>query len=258
MTATNGSRLLDDKVLFVAGVGPLMGQATARIAAREGARVALVARSAEIVEKTAEEIRAGGGAATALQCDLGREDQLREAVDATVAEFGRIDSVFYNAAYYDHQHSNLEIDHEAWQMTMDVNLMGPMAIARLTLPGMIERGSGSFVFNSSGASLVAEGFRLGYGVSKAGLNALVRFVATKYGRHGIRANGICPAVIPDVVPRELSDKVSTLAALGRTGTAEEIGEAVAFLLSDRSSIITGELIHLDGGMFSKAHWPSME
>lgn len=62
--------------------------------------------------------------------------------------------MFYNAAYYDHQHTDLKIDDDTWRMTMDVNLMGPMSVARLTIPGMVERGGGSFVFNSSGASLV--------------------------------------------------------------------------------------------------------
>ncbi|MGH2830198.1 MAG: SDR family NAD(P)-dependent oxidoreductase, partial [Candidatus Binatia bacterium] len=99
MVAARGSRMLENKVLFVAGVGPMMGAATARIAAREGARVALAARSAEIVDKTADEIRGAGGSALALRCDLAVADQLRGAVEATVAEYGRIDAVFYNAAF---------------------------------------------------------------------------------------------------------------------------------------------------------------
>jgi NAD(P)-dependent dehydrogenase (short-subunit alcohol dehydrogenase family) len=247
-----GCGLLEDKVFLVAGVGPQMGAATALIAAREGAKVALVARSEEMVGKVAGAIRAAGGSALPLRCDLNVPDDLRAAVDATLAEFGRVDAVFYNAAYYDHKHADLEIDDAVWQKVMNVNLMGPLALARLTIPSMLENGGGSFVFNSSAGAFYAEEVRLGYGVSKAGLNALTRFVASKYGRQGIRAN----AILPSVVAGDLAPAVSQLAALGRSGTAEEIGEVVVFLCSDRASIITGQVIHLDGGLFIGSPWPS--
>lgn len=249
--------LMNGRVLFVAGVGPLMGQATARIAAREGARVAVAARSVEITERVADEIRSEGGSAIAVRCDLSDDEQLAAALDRTVAELGTIDSVFYNAAFYDHEHDTLDIDPEMWKTTIDVNLMGAMSTARMTIPGMIEAGGGSFVFNSSAAALNAEGFRLGYSVSKAGLDAVVRFIAKRYGRDGIRANSIYPFVIPPEVPDELVKGVTDLTCLGRSGTAEEIGDTVVFLLSHRCSYITGEGIHVDGGLFARAHWPEI-
>jgi len=122
--------MMENKVLFVAGVGPLMGQATARIAAREGARVAVAARSADIIEQVATEIRGEGGTALAVQCDLSDEEQLEKALEKTAAELGTINCLFYNAAYYDHEHTTLDIDHEVWKTTVDVNLMGAMAAAR--------------------------------------------------------------------------------------------------------------------------------
>jgi len=251
-------RLLRGKVLFIAGVGPLMGEATARIAALEGARVALVARSIEALEKLAGEIRASGGEALAVRCDVTDDKQLESAIAKTESEFGVITSVFYNAPFYDHAHSELDIDAELWKKTMDVNLMGAIATARLTVPGMIENGGGAFVFNSSAAGLYADGVRLGYSVSKAGLDAVVRHIARKYGPRGVRANCVYPYVMPPGVPAELARGFADLNCLKRSGTAEEIAHAVVFLLSDRSSIITGQGIYLDGGLFSRAHWPEIE
>lgn len=258
MPDSNSSRLLQGKVLFMAGVGPLMGEATARIAAREGAKVALAARTTQVTERLAEDIRAAGEEAIAVQCDLTDDGQLEAALDKTAAEFGAINCVFYNAPFYDHAHTDLDIDPELWQTTMNVNLMGAIATARLTVPGMIESGGGSFVFNSSAAGMYADGVRLGYSVSKAGLDAVVRHIARKYGPQGVRANCVYPFVMPPEVPAEMVKGFTDLNCLRRSGTAEEIGNAVTFLLSDRASIITGQGIYLDGGLFSRAHWPEVE
>jgi NAD(P)-dependent dehydrogenase (short-subunit alcohol dehydrogenase family) len=247
--------LLQDKVLFVAGAGPQIGSATAVIAAREGARVVLAARNLERTEAVAESIRNTGGAALALSCDLSDDEQVEAAVDATVTAFGPIDSVFYNAAYYyvDHQHQDLfDVDLGVFQESMNVNLGGAIVLGRLTLPSMLARGGGTFVFTSSDASVVGEEIHLGYGVSKSGLNALMRFIASRYGRQGIRAN----AIFPFVVEGDPGVQIGALSCLGRSGTAEEIGEVVVFLASDRSAVIVGQEIHVDCGLQVKAHWPS--
>lgn len=243
---------LAGKVLFLAGVGPQMGSATAKIAAREGARVALAARGTETADALAAEIRALGSEAIALQCDLTDKDSIHAAVEATTRLLGPIDRIFYNAGFYDNAHDSIEIDNELWQTTMDVNLNGALHLARLTIPSMVERGGGAFVFNSSAASLVAGQVRFGYQVSKAGVNALTRFIAAKYGRQGIRAN----ATLPFVVGGDVGRVAASINCIGRSGYAEEIGEAVVFLLSDRASIITGQIIHLDGGVFARASWPT--
>jgi NAD(P)-dependent dehydrogenase (short-subunit alcohol dehydrogenase family) len=243
---------LSDKVLLIAGLGPHMGTSTALIAAREGAKVALVARRTDQSETVAQQIRDLGGQAIALQCDLTDRSALAEVVRATQTQLGSIDRIFYNAGFYDNDHDSIDVDDDLWQLTMDVNYNGAHNLARLTIPGMLEKGNGAFVFNSSAASLVAGQVRFGYQVSKAGLNALMRFIAAKYGRRGIRAN----ATLPFVVGGEVGRIAAELNCIGRSGTADEIGEAVVFLLSDRSSIITGQTIHLDGGVFARAAWPT--
>lgn len=247
-----GAGELADKILFIAGVGPQMGAATARIAAREGARLVLTARSPGTAEALAREIRDAGGEALALRCNLTDRQSIRDAVEAAVAAYGRIDRVFYNAGFYDNEHGTIETDDDLWQTTMDVNLNGALYLSRLVIPAMAERGDGAFVFNSSAASLVAGQVRFGYQVAKAGVNALTRFIAARYGRQGIRAN----ATLPFVVGGEVGAVAASINCIGRSGQAKEIAEAVVFLLSDRASIITGQVIHLDGGVFARASWPT--
>lgn len=244
--------LLQGKVLFLAGAGPQIGAATALIAAREGALVALAARRTETADEIAKTIIDGGGRAISLQCDLTRDEEVGAAVDTAVADLGPIDAVFYNAAYYDNRQSDIDIDEDVWDQSMAVNLDGAVRLAKKIVPAMVERGGGSFVFTSSAASIVAGETRFGYQVSKAGLNAVTRFVAGKYGRSGIRAN----AVLPFVLEGKVGAAAASLNCLGRSPTAEEIGESVVFLLSDRASIITGQIIHLDGGLFVRAPWPT--
>lgn len=237
---------LAGRVVFIAGVGPQMGSACARIAVREAASAIFAARTS--VEPLAAEIRAAGGHAIAITCDLTDKESLRAAVEQGAAAFGPVDGVFYNAGYYDNDHDTIDIDDDEWRMTIDVNYTGAHTLARLVMPGMLAKGHGSFVFNSSAASLVAAQVRFGYQVAKAGVNALTRFIAAKFGRSGIRANATLPFVVGGVAGQQN--------CLGRSGFAEEIGKAVVFLLSDRASIITGQVIHLDGGLFARASWPT--
>jgi NAD(P)-dependent dehydrogenase (short-subunit alcohol dehydrogenase family) len=245
------TRLLDDKVMLVAGVGPSIGSATAVVAAREGAKIALLARRTETSGRIAESIRADGGSAIALQCDLTEASAVRGSVDAVLAEWGRVDAVFYNAASYDHKNTSLDVDEAMLQRAMDVNFGGAMTVTRAVVPTMLEHEGGAFVYNSSSASLQAEDVRPGYGISKSALNALMRFVAARHGRDGIRAN----AILPFVYDGPGAEAMGAMSSLGRSGKADEIAEVVVFLCSDRASIVTGELIHLDGGISTRAAWP---
>ncbi|MCE7796715.1 SDR family oxidoreductase [Sphingobium sufflavum] len=229
-----------------------MGAATASIAAREGAKVVLAARNRDVIDQVANDIGDAGGEAMAIQCDLTDKASTESAVSAAQQHFGPIDRVFYNAGFYDNDRDSIDVDEDLWQTTMDVNLNGALLLSRLTIPSMVEHGGGAFVFNSSAASLVAGQVRFGYQVAKAGVNALTRFIAAKYGRDRIRAN----ATLPFVVGGEVGAVAGAQNCIGRSGTAEEIGEAVTFLLSDRASIITGQVIHLDGGLFARASWPT--
>jgi len=198
-----------------------------------------------------------GGEAIATRCDVTRESDIQKALSTASDAFGPVNAVFYNAPFYDHAHNSLDIDDALWKETMDINLVGAITVARLTVDSMIGAGGGAFVFNSSAAAYYADGVRLGYSVAKAGLDSVVRHIARKYGPLGVRANSVYPYVMPGKVTKEIAEAFAAMNCLRRSGTAEEIGNAVAFLLSDRASIITGQGLYLDGGMFTRAHWPEV-
>ena len=210
----------------------------------------------ETTEAVAETfVRTSGGAAIALTCDVGDRDQLTAAVRGTVEQLGPIDVVFYNAVTpirSTTEQDPFELDDASWTSALNVNLRGAAVVAALTIPSMLDNGRGSFVFTSSSSSLVGEEVSLGYGVFKAGLNALTRFIASRYGRQGVRAN----TVFPFVVQGSSGHPIAALTCLGRSGTPEEVGEVVAFLCSDRAGAVTGQMIHVDCGLQAKAHWPS--
>lgn len=247
--------LLQGRTMFLAGVGRQIGSASALIAAREGAKVALVARTSETTGDLVERIRSSGGDAIALTCDLGERIQLEEAVRRTTRELGPIDAVFYNAAHSNRANAEedpFELDDHAWSSSLNVNLRGAALLAALTIPSMVEHKRGSFVFTSSSSSLVGEEVGLSYGVFKAGLNALTRSIASRYGRDGIRAN----AIVPLVIEGRAGHPTAALTCLGRSGTPDEVGEVVVFLSSDRAGAVTGQMVHADCGLQAKAHWPS--
>lgn len=252
-----GSGLLAGKVVFLVGVGPLMGQAVARTAAKEGARVAIAARSMNVIAPLADEINAAGGEALSISVDVTDESTIVAAVEQVSDTMGPITGVFYNAPFYDHAHDGLDIDPALWKTTLDINLMGAISTAKHTVPGMIAAGGGSLVFNSSAAGMYADGVRLGYSVAKAGLDAVVRHIARRYGIDNVRANSLYPFVLPDEVPEQIAPGFTGLTCLRRSGTPEEVANAATFLLSERSSFITGEGVHVDGGLFRRAHWPEM-
>ena len=209
-------------------------------------------RRTEISGAAADAIRAHGGTALALQCDLGNASEVRVTVDAVLAEWGRIDAVFYNAAFYDHKNTDLDVDEASWQQAMDVNFGGAMALTRAVVPSMIARGGGAFVYNSSGASLQAEEIRPGYGISKSALNAMMRFVASRYGRDGIRAN----AILPFVYEGPGAETMASLNCPEERGRPTRSPRQSSSSAPTARSIITAELIHLDGGLSARAGWPT--
>jgi NAD(P)-dependent dehydrogenase (short-subunit alcohol dehydrogenase family) len=135
---------------------------------------------------------------------------------------------------------------------LETNTRGALLLARHAIPKMIERGGGSIVNISSGTSTIGESTRVAYGVSKAAINQLTRHLATRYGRHGIRANAIAPGfILTDTattnVPEEIRTRLAASNPTRRLGQPIDIARVVAFLLSDAASYVNGQLLHVDGG-----------
>ena len=250
-------RGLQGKVVVVAGGGSGIGAATATRLAEEGASVVV----GDIVEPNAravaDQIRAGGGRAIAHEFDITDDASVAGLVAAAVAEFGGLDGFHANAAdlspeVIGRDTDALDVDLGIFDRTIAVNLRGHLLCTRHALPHLLERGGGAMVYTSSAAGHVGEPQRPSYGVSKSGINALMRHVASRWGREGIRANCVAPGLILTKTIRDNSDPAFREYALGvgrspRLGEPEDIAAAVAFLMSDDGSWVNGQVISVDGG-----------
>jgi NAD(P)-dependent dehydrogenase (short-subunit alcohol dehydrogenase family) len=254
----NSMSRLAGKVAIVTGGAGGIGAATAHELAREGAAIAVVDIDEAKAAGVADEIRRTGAHAIALGGDLAEEDAARSAVETTVAEFGRVDVLHNNAAltasgFLSRDTTVSEMPLDVWQRSMAVNLGSQLLMCKYAVPEMRRAGGGSIINMSSGAALSGDRTRLAYGVSKAGVHALTMYVATSEGKRGVRANTIVPGLIlTDAVRAHLSDEI--LAGLGRAtltpyvGQPEDVADLVAFLASEQSRYITGQMISIDGGM----------
>jgi NAD(P)-dependent dehydrogenase (short-subunit alcohol dehydrogenase family) len=249
---------LAEKVAIVTGGAGGIGAATARELAREGAAVAVVDVDEGKAADVADEIRRTGARAIALGGDLAREATARDVVEATVAEFGRVDVLHNNAAltasdFLSRDTTVTEMPLDVWQRSLEVNLGSQLLMCKYAVPEMRRGGGGSIVNMSSGAALKGDRARLAYGVSKAGVHTLTMYVATSEGKAGVRANTIVPGLIlTDAVRAHLSEEI--IGRLGRAtltpylGEPQDVADLVAFLASDASRYITGQVIAIDGGM----------
>lgn len=244
---------LQNKVAIVTGGASGIGLATARLFARQSARVAILDIDAARAEAAAAAIRAAGGTALAIPTDIGRVDDVRRAVAGTVAHFGALHVVHANAAYLREFRPALETSDDSWARALDVGLTGAFWCAREALPHLLAAGGGAIVFTSSVGAL--EGFRgyAAYCAAKAGLLGLAKNLALDYGPYGVRVNVVCPGAIDTPVmaaakqdPQALQ-RVTEKSVLRRLGTPEEVAHAVLFLASDEASFITGAVLTVDGG-----------
>jgi NAD(P)-dependent dehydrogenase (short-subunit alcohol dehydrogenase family) len=246
--------LLDHKVVLVSGGASDIGRATALRLAADGAAVAVGDVRPEGAESVAAAVDAAGGRSIGAVCDVRNEESVADFVARAVSAFGGIDCVDHNAAW---SHPRLDtdalgVDLGVWDRVLTTTTRGALLLARQAIPHMRERGGGSIVAISSGVSTIGESTRVAYGVSKAALNQLVRHLATRYGRDGIRANAIAPGFIltetaASNVPPEAQRHLAESNPMRRLGTPDDIARVVAFLCSDAATYVNGQVLHVDGG-----------
>jgi NAD(P)-dependent dehydrogenase (short-subunit alcohol dehydrogenase family) len=251
---------LEDKVALVTGAGSGMGAASARALGTQGASVGVTDIDVDSAVRVADEITAAGGRALPVRLDVADEAEWKSAIKDVTAAFGPVSVLHGNAAmtapgFMARDLGVLDFDLGLWDTAMAVNLRGNVLGCRAVLPGMIEAGCGSIILTTSISSVLPGPARTAYAVSKAGVNALVRSVAAVYGRSGIRCNGVAPGFIATeatlgVVPEPRLRQIADATAIGRLGRPEEIAATVAFLASDESSYITGQILMADGGVTS--------
>ena len=239
------------KVVVVTGGSKGLGRAMALGFAEAGADIVVASRKLEPCEIVAEEIRAMGRRAIAVACHVAEWDQCAALIDATVAEFGRIDVLVNNAGIAPVPPSLLAVTEELFDKTVGVNLRGPLRLTALAAEHMPS--GGSIINISSKASLHPTSFTVVYAAAKAGLNALTKAAANEFGPRGIRVNCIvCGTFHTDslhksIPTEDMQAQMAGRVSLGRIAEADEIVGTALYLASDASSYLTGELILLDGG-----------
>jgi len=247
---------LKDKVALITGGTSGIGEATAILFTKEGAQVAITGRNQERGDALAQRIVYSGGRATFIRTDVRDAEECRRAVGETSAAFGHIDILFNNAGVF-YPHTTLDCTEEEWDLQIDTNLKGIFLMSKYALSGMIKRGSGVIVNNSSGWGIVGGDSAVAYCASKGGVVLLTKAMAIDHGRQGIRVNCICPGdvdtpMLPEDARMRGQKWEDYLAGcgnrpLGRIGTADEIAKAALFLASDDSSFMTGASLVVDGG-----------
>jgi NAD(P)-dependent dehydrogenase (short-subunit alcohol dehydrogenase family) len=252
---------LDGKIAIVTGAAHGIGAATALRVAAEGAHTAVADLDLEGARRVAAKIAAAGGSATAVSVDLGDVESVRLMVDTVVRAFGGLDILHNNAAAtHLAAHKDLpivEADPAVWDETMRINLRGTMVAIQAAVPHMIARGGGSIIITSSGAGLSGDLSHPAYGASKAALNNLAQYVATQYGKQGVRCNAVAPGfIVTDASEGSaygaIRDTMLRHHLTPRLGRPEDIAAAVVFLASDESAFITGQTLCVDGGMMAHA------
>ena len=248
-----GGRLAG-RTAIVTGSTKGIGLGIARAYVREGARVIVNSRSAEDCERVAREL---GGSAVAVAADLSRSDEVRRLAGASLAAFGGRVDILVNNAGQPRVAPSETLAEADYRYTLDLNLNGCFVLTQEIVPGMLAAGSGAIIHVSSINGTVPFPQRLGYCVSKAGLNMMTKVMAIEWASRGVRVNAIAPGYVETEFITMLSaqgvldaKQLARRTPMGRIGTPEEIGEVAVFLASSAASFITGEILTVDGGWSS--------
>jgi meso-butanediol dehydrogenase / (S,S)-butanediol dehydrogenase / diacetyl reductase len=244
---------LEGKVVLVTGAGQGIGAGIALAAAAEGASVVAAGRTLEKVEKTAAEVEARGVRALAVQCDVRRRDEVDACVAAALERFDRLDGLVNNAQMVA-LGPVLEITEKAARRTWESGFLGSLWFMQAAFPAL-QTSKGSIVNLGTGSALRNDlpGFAL-YAGTKEMIRTLTRMAALEWGSDGVRVNAVIPngmspglEMWSELAPKEYEEFVATI-PLGRVGRLEEdVGRAVAFLLSEDAAYVTGSTLMVDGG-----------
>lgn len=245
---------LSGKVALVTGSTKGIGKSIAEEMARAGAKVVVSSRKADACEAVKKEFEAQGLQVLARPCNVSRKEELQALVELTLKTWGRIDIAVANAAANPYYGPLTQIPDEAFDKVFLNNIKSVLWLAALTLPGMAERGGGSFIVVGSIGGLLGSTVIGAYGVSKAADHQMVRNLAAEWGPKNVRVNAIAPGLVKTDFARALweDDKRraerETATPLRRLGEPRDIGGIGVFLASDAAAFVTGQVIVADGGV----------
>jgi len=255
---------LKDKVSIITGSTMGIGLACAQEFAIEGSKVVVTGRSQDLGEKAAEEIRAGGGDAIFIRCDISKNDQIQTLVQKTVEHYGQIDVVVNNAGV-NHSANFFDITEDDWDWVMSVDLKGTFLLSQAAAKVMVEQNIAGVIINmSSVMAVMALADQVPYCAAKGGVNQLTKAMAIALGDYGIRVNAIGPGpVLTELMQRVVDNKekeaeLLSRLPLGRIAECREIATVAVFLACDDSSFFTGQCIYPDGGRMIQAFSRKLE
>ena len=243
---------LSGKVALVTGAAGGIGAATAEVLVSHGACVVIGDIQQEAAEATAGRL---GPQVTAVHYDAADAASVRRLVDTVVEQHGRIDILHNNAAItsaaWTRDTTVLDTELDWFDLTLQVNLRSTFIASQQALPHMVANGGGAIINMASIAAFSGAPTLVAYGISKAGVATLTKYLATQYGRDNVRTNCIAPGAI---LTQQVLDNVPGVADLAvaalpftRAGEGSDIGNVVAFLASDEAAYINGQVITVDGG-----------
>ncbi|NJD02723.1 MAG: 3-oxoacyl-[acyl-carrier-protein] reductase [Ruminiclostridium sp.] len=243
---------LKGKTAVVTGSGRGLGKAIALKLAQLGANIVLndIAAS-DTIDVTAEEFKAAGYNVAVTKGDVRNSDDVKAMVSAAVETFGSLDILVNNAGVTKDKPMAM-MSEEDWDLVLDINLKGAFFCTKLAAKQMIKQRSGRIVNIASVAGRYGNPGQANYSASKAGLIGLTKTTAKEFASRGVTCNAVAPGFIQskmtDALPEEVRKKYLDYIPLGRFGTPDDVANVVAFLASDESGYVTGQVIDIDGGL----------
>lgn len=242
---------IKDKVVLITGGGRGIGAETAKLMAKEGAKVVVCDRDAGAAEEVAIAIREAGGQAMGAGADVTDRNQVDQVVKDAVSKFGAIDVLVNNAGIT--QDATLaKMTEEQFDRVLNVNLKGVFHCTQAVLPFFIERGKGKIINASSVVGVHGNFGQTNYAATKAGVIGMTKTWAKELARKGITANAVAPGfILTDMtaaMPEKVLDMMKDKTPVGRLGLAADVAKAYLFLASDDADFITGQVIGVDGGL----------
>lgn len=248
--------LLKDRIAVVTGAGSGIGRAGALAMGREGAMVVIADRDAASGEAVAEAIEAAGGRAQAIATDVSSDAEIERLIGTVLDRHGRID-ILHNHAGIQIGGTLTEVASEGMDASWRINVRAHFLAAKLAMPAMIAQGGGIIVNTASNSGVFYDHEMIAYATSKHAVVAMTRQMAIDYAKYNVRVNALCPGWVdtpfndPFIAQMGGRDAVETYIRtkipMQRWASAEEIAEAVLFLVSERSSFMTGQALVIDGG-----------
>ncbi len=243
---------LQENVALVTGGAQGIGKAIVDLLADCGASVVVSDINRETAEKTVAELTAQGKKAMAAQANVARGEEVKAMVDSVISQWGKVD-ILVNNAGITRDTLLLRMKDEDWDAVLSVNLKGTYNCMKAVLSSMSKQRRGRIVNISSIVGVIGNAGQANYAASKAAVIGLTKTVAREYASRGITVNAVAPGFIDTamtaVLPAEVKENLMKQIPLARLGSASDVANAVVFLASDRASYMTGQVLHVNGGMY---------